>query len=156
MVSLAACRAAVQDPGRDTGLIGLRRVESAQDWVLVARGNTLFTGQDRTGTCGRVRLRLTLGGSIQMGVPMANVTGGTRKPRLVRRAASLGVALTSAVTMLVVLVGGATASSAQINIQAIVCPILLALRAIFGHFFGLGAIFDGLLTRFGCGVPSGA
>ncbi len=86
---------------------------------------------------------------------MANVTGGTRNRGLVRRVTSLGAAVATAVTMLVVVSTGATASSAQINFQAIVCPILLALRAAFGNFFGLGAVFDGLLAAFGCTVPSG-
>ena len=87
---------------------------------------------------------------------MANVTGGTRKHSLVGRVTSLGAAVATAVTLLVVVMTGATASSAaQINIQAIVCPILLALRAAFGNFFGLGAIFDALLAAFGCTVPSG-
>ena len=49
---------------------------------------------------------------------------------------------------------GSTAGAAQINFQAIVCPILLFLRAVFGGFFGLGAIFDALLVRFGCTIPS--
>ena len=91
-----------------------------------------------------------------MGDPMANVTGGTRKHPLVGRVTSLGAAVATAVTMLFVVITGATASSAaQINFQAIVCPILLALRAAFGNFFGLGAIFNGLLAAFGCSVPSG-
>ncbi len=86
---------------------------------------------------------------------MTNVTGGTRK-HLVGRVTSLGAAVAAAVTMLVVVISGATASSAgQFNFQAIVCPILLALKAAFGSFFGLGAVFDGLLAAFGCGVPSG-
>ena len=39
-------------------------------------------------------------------------------------------------------------------IQAIVCPILLFLRAVFGAF--LAGIFDALLAAFGCiTVPSG-
>ncbi len=87
---------------------------------------------------------------------MANVTGGTRNRSLVRRVTSLGAAVATAVTMLVVVISGASASSAaQINFQAIVCPILFALKAAFGNFFGLGAVFDGLLAAFGCTGPSG-
>jgi hypothetical protein len=41
-------------------------------------------------------------------------------------------------------VGGAE----QFNIAAIVCPILLFLRAAFGPFFA--GIFDSLLAAFGC------
>ena len=51
----------------------------------------------------------------------------------------------------------ATASASggsQFSIQAIVCPILLFLRAAFGSFFA--GIFDALLAAFGCiTIPSG-
>ncbi|MEA2828897.1 MAG: hypothetical protein QOG43_3336 [Actinomycetota bacterium] len=48
---------------------------------------------------------------------------------------------------------GASAGS-QFSIAAIVCPILLFLRAAFGPFFA--GIFDSLLAAFGCiTVPSG-
>jgi hypothetical protein len=40
------------------------------------------------------------------------------------------------------------AATAQFNISAIVCPILLFLRAAFGPFFA--GIFDSLLAAFGC------
>jgi len=50
--------------------------------------------------------------------------------------------------------GGASAGAAQFNFQAIICPILLFLRAIFGSF--LGGLFDALLAAFGCVTqPSG-
>ena len=48
----------------------------------------------------------------------------------------------------------AGAGGSQFSIQAIVCPILLFLRAVFGSF--LAGIFDALLAAFGCiTVPSG-
>ncbi|HEX7277946.1 MAG TPA: hypothetical protein VF244_11270 [Acidimicrobiales bacterium] len=72
---------------------------------------------------------------------------------LARRVASVGGAVATAAAMLFVVLGG-TAASAGISLQAIVCPILLALRAGFGSFFGLGAVFDALLAAFGCTVPS--
>jgi hypothetical protein len=50
--------------------------------------------------------------------------------------------------------GASTTAGAQINIAALVCSILSALRAAFGAFFG--GIFDRLLAAFGCtAVPSG-
>ena len=39
-------------------------------------------------------------------------------------------------------------ADAQINIQQIVCPILISLRNVFGGFFA--GIFDALLAAFGC------
>jgi hypothetical protein len=49
---------------------------------------------------------------------------------------------------------GASAGGSQFSIAAIVCPILLFLRAAFGPFFA--GIFDSLLAAFGCiTVPSG-
>ena len=86
---------------------------------------------------------------------MANVTGGARNHALVKRVTALSAAVATAVTVLCVVIAGAGSSAAQINIGAIVCPILLALKAIFGSFFGLGAIFDALLTAFGCNVSGG-
>jgi hypothetical protein len=48
----------------------------------------------------------------------------------------------------------ASGGGSQFSIQAIVCPILLFLRAVFGAF--LAGIFDALLAAFGCiTVPSG-
>ena len=48
----------------------------------------------------------------------------------------------------------ASGAGSQFSIQAIVCPILLFLRAVFGSF--LAGIFDALLAAFGCiTVPSG-
>lgn len=41
-----------------------------------------------------------------------------------------------------------TAGAEQFSISAIVCPILLFLRAAFGPFFA--GIFDSLLAAFGC------
>lgn len=47
------------------------------------------------------------------------------------------------------------AKASQFSIGAIVCPILQALRAAFGSFFG--GIFNALLVAFGCvPAPSGA
>ena len=80
--------------------------------------------------------------------------GGVSRHALARRVASLGAVMATTATMLFIVVGNAAASPvAQINIQAIVCPILLALRAVFGGF--LGGFFDALLVRFGCIVTSG-
>ncbi len=80
--------------------------------------------------------------------------GGASRHALARRIASIGGVAVTTATMLFIMVGNAAASpTAQISIQAIVCPILLILRAIFGGFFG--GIFDALLARFGCIVPSG-
>ena len=65
--------------------------------------------------------------------------------------AAAGVAATATAS-------GATAGAAQINFQAIVCPILLALRAFFlnSPFAGfLAGIFTSLLAAFGCVIPSG-
>ncbi len=48
----------------------------------------------------------------------------------------------------------ASGAGSQFSIQAIVCPILLFLRAVFGSF--LAGIFDALLAAFGCiTIPSG-
>ena len=51
-----------------------------------------------------------------------------------------------------------SSSGSQISFQAIICPILVALKALFGGLFGgrFVAIFDRLLLFFGCTVnPSG-
>ena len=50
--------------------------------------------------------------------------------------------------------GAGTAAAAQFDFRAIICPILLFLRAAFGPFFA--GIFDSLLAAFGCiAQPSG-
>ena len=50
--------------------------------------------------------------------------------------------------------GTSVGAGAQINVRAIICAILVALRAGFGGFFG--AIFDRLIAAFGCtAAPSG-
>jgi hypothetical protein len=50
--------------------------------------------------------------------------------------------------------GESAVAGAQINIRALICGILFALRAGFGSFFGF--IFDRLIVAFGCTAnPSG-
>jgi len=85
---------------------------------------------------------------------MRNVnTSGARKHAL-RRLSSLGAAVATAVTMLFIVATNASASPVtQFDFRAIICPILLFLKAAFGPFFG--GIFDGLLAAFGCTTPSG-
>jgi hypothetical protein len=78
-----------------------------------------------------------------------------------RRIVSLVVALALFASMLLVVADKAeaapaasvatatvSADAAQFSISAIVCPILLFLRAAFGPFFA--GIFDSLLAAFGC------
>jgi hypothetical protein len=89
-----------------------------------------------------------------MGDPMGHFNGGERNHALVRRITSLGAATAAAATMLFIVATNAAASPvAQINLQAIVCPILLAIRGIFGGL--IASIVDRLLQGFGCPTPSG-
>jgi len=86
---------------------------------------------------------------------------GARNHAIVRRIASLGAAMATVATLLFVVTTNAAAAGpvGQINIQGIVCPILLAIRAAIGDFGGFGAfiaqIFDRLLVGFGCATTSG-
>ncbi|MEA2900192.1 MAG: hypothetical protein QOH36_79 [Actinomycetota bacterium] len=62
--------------------------------------------------------------------------------------AGAGVAATAVAS------SGAAGAASQFSISAIVCPILLFLRAAFGPFFA--GLFDSLLAAFGCITqPSG-
>ncbi len=92
------------------------------------------------------------------------VVGGSRVGHApARRAVSVLVGLALIATMLLVVVDKADAApvsgdtaalvvgagdAGQLSISAIVCPILLFLRAAFGPFFA--GIFDSLLAAFGC------
>ena len=89
------------------------------------------------------------------------VVGGTRGHAPARRVVATLVAIALLGAMLLVVADRAEASAgapvaaavsvdsaAQFSIPAIVCPILLFLRAAFGPFFG--GIFDSLLAAFGC------
>jgi len=85
---------------------------------------------------------------------MGKGTGGARSHAFVRRAFSFGAATATAAAMLFIVASNAAASPvAQFNFGAIICPILLALRGLFGGF--LSGIIDSLLAAFGCSVPSG-
>ena len=88
---------------------------------------------------------------------------GSRGHAPARRVVSLLVGIALLATMLLLVADKAEAApaagpaaalvvsggdSAQFSIPAIVCPILLFLRAAFGPFFS--GIFDSLLAAFGC------
>ena len=88
---------------------------------------------------------------------------GSRGHAPARRVVSLLVGIALLATMLLLVADKAEAApgagpaaalvvtggdSGQFSIAAIVCPILLFLRAAFGPFFS--GIFDSLLAAFGC------
>ena len=66
--------------------------------------------------------------------------------RLLRRLAAFGAGVIAVFAMAMVLFQHQ--AGAQINIQQIVCPILISLANTFGQFFG--SIFSALLAAFGC------
>lgn len=75
--------------------------------------------------------------------------GRAMSRRLLGRLAMLAVGV--ALVFAVALVFFQQQADAQlINIQQIVCPILINLAGVFGGFFA--SIFNALLVAFGCGI----